>query len=170
MKRCFTLLFLIFTLFSYGQLDSVVDSLPTSGLELDSLGVENKKHVLSGSLNLYQDPYYLAVEGIQKKINKKNCPRLIEGFRVQVFSCSGVTCKDDADKYYNQLLMAYPDLSVYKIWEPPSLKVRAGNCRSRFEVEGLKKLIESKFPFVFIVPDFIETKLMLDCDKMILSK
>lgn len=172
MKRYFTLLFLMITFLSYGQFDSVVlslsDSLPLTDLELDSLSVEIKK--ISGSLNVHQDSYYQAVEDIQKKINKENCPKLIKGFRVQVFSCSGGNCKDKADKYYNQFLMAYPDLSVYKMWQPPSLKVRAGNCRSRFEAEGIKKLIEADFPFVFIVPDYIETNLMLDCDKMILSK
>ena len=171
MKRYFTLLFLMITFLSHGQLDSVVsllsDSLPLSDLELDSLGVEEKNKC--GRLNIYQDSYYEAVEEIQKKINKENCPKLIKGFRVQVFSCSGGNCKAKADKYYNQFIMAYPDLSVYKMWQPPSLKVRAGNCRSRFEAHGIKKLIESDFPFVFIVPDHIETDLMLDCDKMILS-
>ena len=174
MKRYFTLIFLMFTFLSYGQLDSVAnslsDSLLLSDLELDSLGTVNKKNVSSGSLSIYQDSYYQAVEEIQKKINKENCPKLIRGFRVQVFSCSGPNCKDKADKYYNQFIMAYPDLSVYKMWQPPSLKVRAGNCRNRFEAEGIKKFIEADFPFVFIVPDFIETDLMLDCDKMLLSK
>ena len=42
----------------------------------------------------------------------------------------------------NQFIMAYPDLSVYKMWQPPSLKVRAGNCRNRFEAEGIKKSLE----------------------------
>ena len=173
MKRYFTTVFLLTTFLSYGQLDSVVnslsDSLPLSDSELDSLGVEDENK--SGSLNIYQDSYYHAVEEIQKKINKENCPKLIKGFRVQVFSCSGPNCKDKADKYYNQFKMAYPDLPVYRVWEPPSMKVRAGNCRSRFEAEGIKKHIEANFPFVFIVENnYIKTDLMLDCDKMILSK
>ena len=160
------------TFLSYGQSDSVVsslyDSLPLSYLELDSLGVDNKNK--NGSLDVCQDLYYQAVEEVQKKINKENCPKLIKGFRVQIFSCSGGNCKYNADKRHNQFMMAYPDLSVYKMWQPPSLKVRAGNCRSRFEAEGIKKFIEADFPFAFIVPDYIETDLMLDCDKMILSK
>ena len=174
MKRYFTLLFLTITFLSYGQLDSLVklsDSLPLSDLEIDSLGVKDKSKI--GNLNTYQNSYYQAVEEIQKKINKENCPKLIKGYRVQVFSCFGPTtpnCKDDADKHSNRLKMVDPDLKVYKIWQPPSFKVRAGNCRSRFEAESIKKSIEADFPSVFIVPDFIETNLMLDCDKMILSK
>ena len=162
MKKYFTLLLLTFSFLGYGQIES--DSVSIL-LGSDSIRFK-KRELIQGSLSTYQDPYYEAVERIQKRINKESCPNLVKGFRVQVFSCSGGNCKEKADKYYSQFLMAYPELPVYKMWQPPSLKVRAGNCRSRFEAEGIKKLIEGDFPFVFIVPDFIETHLMLGCDKM----
>jgi hypothetical protein len=173
MKKHLLSLFLLISSLSYGQVDStgVVSDTLVLDVVTDTIIEKVKDKILvPGKLNVYQDTYYEAVENIQKRINKENCPKLIKGYRVQVFSCSGGSCKDKADKYYNQFLIAYPDLPVYKMWQPPSLKVRAGNCRTRFEAEAIKKLIEGDFPFVFIVPDFIETPLMLDCDKMDLPK
>lgn len=137
---------------------SVVDSIKTVDVP-----------VTPGELNVYQDSYYNAVESIQKKINKENCPNLVKGYRVQVFSCSGDECQEKATKYYNQFLIAYPDLPVYKMWQPPSLKVRAGDCRTRFEAEEIKKMIESDFPFVFIVPDHIKSSYEIPCEDMVIS-
>jgi hypothetical protein len=172
MKRYFLSLFLLVSCLSYAQVDTAVvlsDSLVLNDVSTDTVFIlEESKIVIPGKFRLYQDSYYEAVENIQKRINKNNCPKLINGYRVQVFSCSGGSCKNKADKYYNQVLIAYPDLPVYKMWQPPSLKVRVGDCRTRFEAEAIKKLIEADFPFVFIAPDFIETPLMLDCDKMVL--
>jgi len=161
MKLFFLCFVLFFTTYGYSQTDSLA-------IEKDTIVVcTETKIVVPGTLKIYEDSYFNAVRKIQKLINKENCPKLIKGYRVQVFSCSGGSCKDKADKYYNQFLIAYPDLAVYKLWQPPSLKVRTGNCRTRFEAEGIKRLIEKDFPFVFIVPDYIDTTMMVDCDDMI---
>lgn len=146
---------------------SSVDS--TVAVVSDSIEIKEKKVYPPGKLSVYQDSYYDAVENIQKKINKENCPKLVKGYRVQVFSCSGDECKERANKYYNQFLIAYPDLPVYKMWQPPSLKVRAGDCRTRFEAERIKRMIENDFPFVFIVPDHIDSPYKIDCEDMIVA-
>ena len=98
MKKYFTLLLLTFSFLSYGQIES-----DSSSILIDSDSIRLKKReLIQGSLSTYQDPYYEAVERIQKRINKESCPKLVKGFRVQVFSCSGGNCKEKADKYYNQ--------------------------------------------------------------------
>lgn len=171
MKNWFVLLLLV----CFGIVNAQTDN--TASDSTDTADTLSNTDVVSpvdttaaepGKLIIYQDAYYGAVEDIQKKINKENCPNLVKGYRVQVFSCSGGECKDKSNKYYNQFLIAYPDLAVYKLYQPPSIKVRAGNCRTRFEAEALKSLIEKDFPFVFIVPDYIESDFSIECDDMIL--
>lgn len=160
MRAIYLFLILLISHVGFSQVD-------TNVVTIDSITSESvKKVAVPGKLKVYEDSYYEAVKVIQKRINGENCPNLVKGYRVQVFSCSGGSCKDKADKYYNQFLIAYPDLAVYKLWQPPSLKVRTGNCRNRFEAEAIKKLIEKDFPFVFIVPDYIETTLMVNCEEM----
>jgi hypothetical protein len=95
---------------------------------------------------------------------------LVNGYRVQIFSCSGEGCKEKAKKHFSQFLIAFPSISVYKIWQAPTIKVRAGDCRNRFDAEKIKNQIKDDFPFVFIVPDHIESPYKIDCDDMKISK
>lgn len=160
----------LFILTIFSSLTAVAqEELSDSIQEVDSVQISKPIIKIPGKLYIYQDSYNQAVENLQKKINKENCPDLVKGYRVQVFSCSGDECKEKANKYYNQFLIAYPDLTVYKMWQAPSIKVRAGNCRTRFEAEAIKQRIEKDFPFVFIVPDFIESPYQIDCEKMLIS-
>lgn len=123
-----------------------------------------------GKVIEYIDSFYYKTEALQKKINLTRCPKIVNGFRVQLFSCSGEGCKEKALRYYNQFLIAYPDVPAYKIWQPPTLKVRAGDCRSRFQAEEIKSKVKDDFPFVFIVPDHINSNYKIDCDDMIINK
>lgn len=93
----------------------------------------------------------------------KNCPNLIQGFRVQIFTCSGKDCIDKSNNYFNQFVIAFPSTPAYKLWDPPSHKIRVGDCRSMFEAEKIKTEIAKVFPGVFIVPDFIYTDYFSNC-------
>jgi hypothetical protein len=116
------------------------------------------------------DSFYHRTEALQKKINLTRCPDLVNGFRVHLFSCSGEGCKEKALKYYNQFLIAYPNIPVYKVWQPPTLKVKAGDCRTRFQAEEIKNKVKDDFPFVFIAPDHITSAYKIDCEDMIINK
>ena len=152
----------------FGQDDMLVDSLKTDTLVSDTLSIEKDR--LPGEYVEYVDSFYYATEALQKKINYTKCPELVDGFRVQIFSCSGEGCKEKANKYFSQFLIAFPTISVYKMWQAPTIKVRAGDCRNRFEAEKIKNQIKDDFPFVFIVPDHIESPYKIDCDDMKISK
>lgn len=138
-----------------------------SSLQTDSL---TQIILAPGQVVEHIDSFYYKTEALQKKINLTKCPQLVNGYRVQLFSCSGEGCKEKALKYYNQFLIAYPSIPVYKTWQPPTLKVRAGDCRTRFEAEEIKHQIKDDFPFVFIVPDFINSMYKIDCEEMFFSK
>jgi len=163
---CVGLVFSLNMLFS--QQDMLVDSLKTDTISSDTLSIEENR--LPGEYVEYVDSFYYATEALQKKINYTKCPELVNGYRVQIFSCSGEGCKEKANKYFSQFLIAFPTISVYKMWQAPTIKVRAGDCRDRFEAEKIKNQIKDDFPFVFIVPDHIESPYKIDCDDMKISK
>ena len=119
-----------------------------------------------GVLVEYKDRQVDQLIDLTKKMNAENCPELVRGYRVQIYSCSGGDCIDKASKYYNQFLIAFPDMTVYKMRQPPSIKVRVGDCRDRFEAEKIKAEIIKEFPGAFIVPDYIQTPYLLDCEEM----
>ncbi len=148
----------------FSQLNISDDSLSANLAIADSL--KYNKTLLPGDFVEYIDSFYFATEALQKKINFSKCPDLVNGYRVQLFSCSGEGCKEKANKYYSQFLIAFPSISVYKMWQAPTIKVRAGDCRDRFEAQKIKAEIKNHFPFVFIVPDHIESDYKIDCADM----
>tara|TARA_Y100000589_G_scaffold62407_1_gene53718 strand:+ start:49103 stop:49645 length:543 start_codon:yes stop_codon:yes gene_type:complete len=162
----FGLFFSLNMLFSQQAIQ--VDSLKTDTILRDTFSIKRDK--LPGEYVEYVDSFYYATEALQKKINFTKCPQLVDGYRVQIFSCSGEGCKEKANKYYSQFLIAFPTISAYKMWQAPTIKVRAGDCRNRFEAEKIKNQIKDDFPFVFIVPDHIESPYKIDCDDMKISK
>ena len=151
------------------QSDSLILYPDSLHLKNDSF-VEGVLPLPSGECIEYLDSFYFATQALQKKINQSSCPKLVNGYRVQLFSCSGQDCKENANKHYNQFLIAYPYIPVYKMWQAPTIKVRAGNCRTRFEAEKIKNQIKDDFPFVFIVPDDIDSPYKIECEDMVISK
>lgn len=93
---------------------------------------------------------------LYKRINLDKCPKLINGYRVQIFSCSGVGCTDKAQDQMTKFSSIYPYITVHQVWDPPSHKIRVGDCRNHFEAQKIKASIQNVFPASFIVPDFIE--------------
>lgn len=96
------------------------------------------------------------VTELYKKINLEKCPKLINGYRVQVFSCSGAGCTEKVQDEYLKFTNIYPQITAHQVWDPPSHKIRVGDCRNRFEAQMIKSTIQNVFPNTFIVPDYIE--------------
>ena len=103
---CVGLVFSLNMLFS--QQDMLVDSLKTDTISSDTLSIEENR--LPGEYVEYVDSFYYATEALQKKINYTKCPELVNGYRVQIFSCSGEGCKEKANKYFSQFLIAFPTI------------------------------------------------------------
>lgn len=167
MRKLLVVFFCFFTVNLFAQ-ENVSDSTHIDSLIKDT--VVKRVPLSPGKYIEYVDSFYYATEALQRKINFTKCPELVNGYRVQLFSCSGQGCKEKANKYYNQFLIAYPNIPVYKMWQAPTIKVRAGDCRNRFAAEEIKSKIKDDFPFVFIVPDHIESPYKVDCDDMIISE
>ena len=167
------LLFLLIIL-CFGSLHAQKDSLiysyeaviPDSTLINVTDSVTTTDTITPGTIKYFYNTELDSLMDFQKNINIKNCPKTVKGFRVQIYSCSGINCQEKADKNYNQFLIAYPEIAAEKIWDPPSYKVRVGNCRNRFEAEQIKSKIKEDFPFIFIIPDFIDSPYKVDCKNL----
>lgn len=147
-----------------------VDSLVVDSVLKDSVATVVRAKLPPGKIVTKIDSFYYSTSALQKKINQMNCPDLVDGFRAQIFSCSGQGCQEKVNKQFNQFLIAYPDVPVYKIWQAPTIKVRVGDCRTRFEAEKIKNTIKGTYQHVFVVPDYIDSPYKIDCEDMQISK
>jgi hypothetical protein len=168
MSKIRFLIFCVCTLISIGQLCAQEDTLIYSyeAHRPDSTFSRDTTPPAPGTVKYYYSSELDSLFEFQKNINIKNCPKTVKGFRVQIYSCSGVNCQQKAEKNYNQFLIAHPEIPAEKIWDPPSYKVRVGNCRNRFDAERIKSEIKEDFPFIFIVPDFIDSPFKADCKSL----
>jgi len=153
---------------SFGHLSAQEDTLIYSyeASNPDSTFTRDTIPPVPGTVKYYHSSELDTLIEFQKKINLNNCPKTVKGFRVQIYSCSGINCQQKAEKNYNQFLIAHPDIPAEKIWDAPSYKVRVGNCRNRFDAERIKSEIKEDFPFIFIVPDFIDSPFKTDCKSL----
>ena len=137
----------------------LIDSTDTVALT-DSL----PKPIIPGTAKKVNHEILDTLSAFDLATNKGNCPNTVKGYRVQIFSCSGSDCQEKADNLYNQFLIAFPDIAAHKLWDPPSIKVRVGDCRNRFEAEAIKNQIKADFPFLFVVNDFIVSPYQVECE------
>jgi hypothetical protein len=78
---------------------------------------------------------------------------IVQGFRVQVFSSSGV---DEANLMKNIVQEKFINDSVYVVYDPPVYKVRAGDFLNRYEAnQRLQDFVAGGYRDAWIVPDRI---------------
>jgi len=80
----------------------------------------------------------------------------VQGYRVQVFSGSGNDARQQANDIRRELLLAYPDLPIHLVYQPPNFKVRVGDCRTEIEATRLKRILAFHYPQGFVVRDMIQ--------------
>ena len=77
----------------------------------------------------------------------------LEGFRIQIYSGSGVTSKNEASEAQAKFLKMYPEEKVYIIYNAPFWRVRVGDYRSRSEALKLLNKLQANFSGSYIVRD-----------------
>ena len=115
-----------------------------------------------GTLSVTGDSRLSALIQKHIEVNQDDCPNIIEGYRVQVFSSSGTGSSQKAREARTKFLSFYPGLKAYTDYEAPNFRVRVGDYRTKLEAEKIKKMISQEFPACFIVPDYINTELTND--------
>lgn len=77
----------------------------------------------------------------------------LDGFRIQIYSGSGVTSKNDAAETQARFMKAYPEEKAYIIYNAPFWRVRVGDYRTRSEALRLLNKLGGSFSGSYIVRD-----------------
>ncbi len=88
--------------------------------------------------------------------NKKDSG--IPGFRIRIYSESGLGAKEEQQRVKASFLSNYPGIDAYNRYDEPYFKVYVGDCRTRSEALKLYNNIKRKFPNPIIVEDYINKK------------
>jgi len=100
----------------------------------------------------------LLVSNYYKLLNSNKSNSGIPGYRIRIFSGSGVGAKDEQQRVKARFLTLYPDIDAYNRYDEPFFKIYVGDCRTKSEALKLMDKINGNFPNTFIVGDFIVPK------------
>lgn len=100
------------------------------------------------------------VSNYNKLISKNMKSSGIPGYRIRIYSESGIGAKKDQQQVRARFLSLYPGLDAYNRYDEPFFKVYVGDCRTKSEALKLNDIIKKDFPNPIIVPDFINLKLV----------
>ena len=104
-----------------------------------------------GRLTFYQSAAITSI--LVKKIKVNEAKPQIKGYRIQIFSISGVNSKDKANKEKAEFLLQNPDAHVYMVYNEPYFKIRIGDFRTKLEAYHYMYSIIKDYPFAFVVED-----------------
>lgn len=128
--------------FALGQASSGEDLLRSmSGNEK-----QNRVKVVADSL---LEANYYKLMAVNSKV--KGVP----GYRIRIFSESGVGAKEQQQRVRARFLSEFPDIDAYYRYDEPYFKVYVGDCRTRSEALKLYDLIKKEFPNPIIREDYI---------------
>ncbi len=82
----------------------------------------------------------------------------IPGYRIRIYSESGLGAKEEQQRMRAKFLSYYPGTDAYHAYDEPYFKVYVGDCRTRSEAQKLYDKIKKRFPNPIIVEDYINIK------------
>ncbi len=82
----------------------------------------------------------------------------VSGYRIRIFSESGLGAKEKQQKIRARFLTEFPEIDAYNRYDEPYFKVYVGDCRTDSEALKLYDLIKKKFPNPILVPDNINKR------------
>jgi hypothetical protein len=82
----------------------------------------------------------------------------IPGYRIRIYSESGIGAKNEQQQVRARFLSLYPGLDAYNQYDEPYFKIYVGDCRTKSEALKLQDRIEKDFPNSIVREDFINLK------------
>ena len=82
----------------------------------------------------------------------------IPGYRIRIFSESGLGAKEEQQRMRAKFLSSYPGIDAYHAYDEPLFKVYVGDCRTKSEALKLYDQIKDDFPNPILVPNYINQK------------
>lgn len=99
---------------------------------------------------------------LRKNVIVNEAKKSFRGYRIQIFSVSGVNSKDKANKAKAEFLMYNDDNQVYIVYNEPYFKVRIGDFLTKLEALRFMQTIIKEHPFAFVVADDINYPVIED--------
>ena len=107
---------------------------------------------------VYLEMDSMLVANYNKLITENMQSTGVPGYRLRIFSESGVGAKQEQQRVRARFLSLYPGLDAYNRYDEPYFKVYVGDCRTKSEALKLKSMIERNFPNSFVMPAEINLK------------
>jgi hypothetical protein len=107
----------------------------------------------SGQVRMYADS--LLVDNYYKLRIQNAKITGVPGYRIRIFSESGIGAKEEQRRIRASFLSLYPDTDAYYKYDEPYFKVYVGDCRTRSEALKLYDQIKKDFPNPILVEDYI---------------
>ena len=82
----------------------------------------------------------------------------VPGFRIRIYSESGLGAKQEQQQIRARFLSLYPGIDAYNRYDEPYFKIYVGDCRTRSDALKLHDRISKEFPNSFIQEDYINLK------------
>ena len=82
----------------------------------------------------------------------------VPGYRIRIYSESGIGAKNEQQQVRARFLSLYPGMDAYNRYDAPYFKIYVGDCRTKSEALKLQDRIAKDFPNSIIREDFINLK------------
>ena len=107
----------------------------------------------TGQVSIYTDS--LIIENYHKHLLQNSKSKGIPGYRIRIFSESGIGAKDRQKRVRAEFLSLYHDVDAYYSYDGLNFKVYVGDCRTRSDAAKLFEKIKTHFPNAIIVRENI---------------
>lgn len=93
-----------------------------------------------------------------KLISKNMQSSGVPGYRIRIYSESGIGAKNEQQQVRARFLSLYPGMDAYNRYDAPYFKIYVGDCRTKSEALKLQDRIAKDFPNSIVREDFINLK------------
>jgi hypothetical protein len=112
-----------------------------------------EKDLTGGNIEIIQDSR--VDELVKKHIQANQALNTIDGFRIQVFSDSGINSKNKAQTVSDEFQARFPGMGVYFTFKSPNYRVRIGDFRTKLDAQRFLIELTADYPNAFIIADQI---------------
>lgn len=118
------------------------------------LGQQDITSVIDTNLTIVRDVRLDSL--VMRHIRVNEAKGEFAGYRLQLFSGSGTTARQEANSLRANFMAKNPETPAYIVYEAPNFKVRIGDFRTELEAIKLQRDLEYQFPGAFVVKDNIK--------------
>ena len=111
---------------------------------------------IEGQVSIVVDS--LLVANYYKFITQNRKVTGVPGYRILIYSDSGIGAKEEQQRTRARFLSLYPGIDAYHVYNEPYFKVYVGDCRTRSEALKLYDRIKKNFPNPILVPNDINIR------------